>query len=277
MTLEELINKHGPDGIIPLFVQGNGRFTGPGGIKGKWKDYEQDQSKVLLLADDGTIATCPRMNLVDEQTVESIEYQQNRTGGDRYNLDESYTESFFGWDDNASQQKILAQYFVPKIVEIFKPKYVVDIGCGTGQWLDEYRKFGVLTKGIEGSINAFIEMSEETKKTVLKWDLRDRIEKENNNVDFVQSFEVAEHIEEEYADIFIHHLVRDNPDTILLTAARPGQHGHQHVNCKERKYWEDKMKNNGYLFEQDLLNEIKEWGTPKDCPDWWSQNLMVFI
>ena len=123
MTLEELINKHGPDGIIPLFVQGNGRFTGPGGIKGKWKDYEQDQSKVLLLADDGTIATCPRMNLVDEQTVESIEYQQKRTGGDRYNLDESYTESFFGWDDNASQQKILAQYFVPKIVEIFKPKY----------------------------------------------------------------------------------------------------------------------------------------------------------
>ena len=37
------------------------------------------------------------------------------------------------------------------------------------------------------------------------------------------------------------------------------------------------MKNNGYLFEQDLLNEIKEWGAPKDCPDWWSQNLMVFI
>ena len=119
-------------------------------------------------------------------------------------------------------------------MEIFKPKYVVDIGCGTGQWLDEYRKFGVLTKGIEGSINAFIEMSEETKKTVLKWDLRDRIEKENNNVDFVQSFEVAEHIEEEYADIFIHHLVRDSPDVILLTAARPGQHGHQHVNCKVR-------------------------------------------
>ena len=34
MTLEELINKHGPDGIIPLFVHGNGRFTGPDCIKG---------------------------------------------------------------------------------------------------------------------------------------------------------------------------------------------------------------------------------------------------
>ena len=277
MNLEELINKYGSDGTIPLFVQGNGRFSGPDGIKGRWKDYEKDQSKILLVADDGTIATCPRMNLVDEQTVESIEYQENRMSGDRYDLDEAYTAGFFGWDNNAPQQKVLAQYFVPRIVERFKPKYVLDVGCGTGQWLDEYRKYSVLAKGIEGSGNAFIEMSEETKKNVLKWDLRDKIEKRDNNIDFVQSFEVAEHIEEEYADILIHHLVRDDPDTILLTAARPGQHGHQHVNCKERKYWEDKMKDNGYLFEQDLLNEIKEWGIPKDCPDWWTQNLMVFV
>ena len=45
MNLEELINKYGPDGTIPLFVQGNGHFSGPDGIKGKWKDYEKDQSK----------------------------------------------------------------------------------------------------------------------------------------------------------------------------------------------------------------------------------------
>ena len=118
MNLEELINKYGPDGTIPLFVQGNGHFSGPDGIKGKWKDYEKDQSKILLVADDGTIATCPRMNLVDEQTVESIEYQENRMSGDRYDLDEAYTESFFGWGDNASQQKVLAQYFVPRIVDL---------------------------------------------------------------------------------------------------------------------------------------------------------------
>ena len=141
-----------------------GVLVGPDGIKGIWKDYEEDQSKILLVADDGTIATCPRMNLVDEQTVESIEYQENRVSGDRYDLDESYTESFFGWGDNATQQRALAKYFVPRIVEKFKPTYVLDVGCGTGQWLDEYRKYNVLTKGIEGSGNAFIEMSEETKK-----------------------------------------------------------------------------------------------------------------
>ena len=277
MNLEELINKYGPDGTIPLFVQGNGHFSGPDGIKGKWKDYEKDQSKILLVADDGTIATCPRMNLVDEQTVESIEYQENRMSGDRYDLDEAYTEGFFGWDNNAPQQKVLAQYFVPRIVERFKPKYVLDVGCGTGQWLDEYRKYSVLAKGIEGSGNAFIEMSEETKKNVLKWDLRDKIKEEDYSIDFVQSFEVAEHIEQEYADIFIHHLVKDDPAVILLTAASPGQAGHQHVNCKNREYWEVKMKNNGYLFEQDLLNEIKEWKQPKECPRWWPQNLMVFV
>jgi len=196
---------------------------------------------------------------------------------DRYDLDKTYTESFLGWGDNAAQQKVLAEYFVPKIIKKFKPKYVLDVGCGSGQWLDEYRRHNILTKGIEGSSNAWPIMSDETKEVVLKRDLRDKIEEEDYSIDFVQSFEVAEHIEEEYADIFIHHLVRDDPDTILLTAARPGQQGHQHVNCKEREYWMVKMKNNGYLFEQDLLNEIKEWGVPKDCPDWWPQNLMVFV
>ena len=37
------------------------------------------------------------------------------------------------------------------------------------------------------------------------------------------------------------------------------------------------MKNNDYLFNQDLFNEIKSWDTPEDCPFWWPQNLMVFI
>ena len=198
---------------------------------------------------------------------------------DRYDLDKAYTESFFGWGDNATQQKVLAEYFVPKIIEKFNPKYVFDIGCGTGQWLDEYRKYNVLTKGVEGSTNAFIEMSEETKDNVLQWDLRDKIEEEDYDVDFVQSFEVAEHIEEEYADVFVHNLIKDDPYIVLLTAAPAGQEGGgvQHVNCQERYYWMKKMKDKDYLFNQDLLNEIKDWGVPKDCPVWWSSNLMVFI
>ena len=195
----------------------------------------------------------------------------------RYDLDIAYTESFFGWGDNAAQQKVLAEYFVPKIIEKFNPKCVLDVGCGTGQWIDEYRKYNVLTKGVEGSSNAFIEMSEETKNNVLQWDLRDKIEEEDYNIDFVQSFEVAEHIEKEYADVFVHNLIKDDPDIILFTAAPPDQHGFRHVNCQERYYWWKKMKAEGYIFDQDLLNEIKEWGAPKDCPFWWPFNLMVFI
>ena len=195
----------------------------------------------------------------------------------RYELDKSYTESFFGWGDNAAQQKVLAEYFVPKIIENFNPKYVFDVGCGTGQWLDEYRKYNVLTKGVEGSRNAFIEMSDGTKEVVLEWDLRDKIGEEDYNIDFVQSFEVAEHIEEDYANVFIHNLIKDDPDIVLLTAAPPEQHGFHHVNCQEREYWMKKMKDKDYLFNQDLLNEIKDWGAPKDCPFWWPSNLMVFV
>ena len=200
-------------------------------------------------------------------------------GEERYDLDKTYSAFFFGWYDNAREQQILAQYFVPKIVKLFKPKYVLDIGCGSGQWLDEYREHNIKIKGIEGSSNAWATMSDETKEIVAEWDLRDIIPvtDEDYNVDFVQSFEVAEHIEEEYADIFLHNLIKDDPDTVLLTAAPPGQGGFKHVNLQDREYWMTKMKDNGYLFNQDLLNEIRSWGEPDECPMWWRSNLMVFI
>ena len=137
-------------------------------------------------------------------------------GEERYDLDEAYSAFFFGMDDNAREQKILAQYFVPKIVKLFNPKYVLDVGCGSGQWLDEYRKHNIKIKGIEGSSNARATMSDETKEVVAQWDLRDTIQEEDYNVDFAQSFEVAEHIEEEYADIFLHNLIKDDPILFYL-------------------------------------------------------------
>ena len=195
---------------------------------------------------------------------------------ERYDVDATYNESFFGWDNNAIQQQQLAQYIVPKIVERFRPKYVLDIGCGSGQWLDEYRKYKVRTRGIESASAAWVSMSEKTQKNVVKWDLRNKLKK-TYKPDLVQSLEVAEHIEEDYADVFIYNLVKHNADIIFLTAAPPGKGGNQHVNCQEREYWMAKMKNNGYLFDQDILNEVLGWGTLEKSPGWWSSNLMVFI
>ena len=195
---------------------------------------------------------------------------------ERYDVDGAYNESFFGWDNNALQQQQLAQYLVPKIVERFRPKYVLDIGCGSGQWLDEYRKYKVRTRGIESASAAWVSMSEKTQKNVVKWDLRNKLKK-TYKPDLVQSLEVAEHIEEDYADVFIYNLVKHNADIIFLTAATPDQKGNQHVNCQEREYWMVKMKNNGYLFDQDILNEVLGWGTLEKSPVWWSTNLMVFI
>ena len=195
----------------------------------------------------------------------------------RYDLDEAYTEDFLGWNNNAAQQKILAEYFVPKIMKDFQPKYVLDVGCGTGQWLDEYRKYNIKAIGIEGSSNAWEVMSEETKEVVVEWDLRDTMHEEEWSIDFAQCFEVAEHIEEKYADIFMHNLLKDDPDVVLFTAASPNQNGSYHVNCQEREYWMTKMKNMGYLFNQHLLDKIKSWGEPDNCPLWWRSNLMVFV
>ena len=125
MKLKKLVDKYLPDRTVPLLMvitEGEGLFSGPNGIKGKWSDYKEDSSKVILLSDDEEVVICPRKNLIDGKSYESIEYQENRMRGDRYDLDEAYSEGFFGWDNNAPQQVVLAQYFVPRIIEKFKPK-----------------------------------------------------------------------------------------------------------------------------------------------------------
>ena len=68
---------------------------------------------------------------------------------DRYDLEKTYTESFFGWGDNAAQQKTLAEYFAPKIVKYFHPNYVLDVGCGNGNNSRQLASLGFEVLGID--------------------------------------------------------------------------------------------------------------------------------
>ena len=123
MNLEELINKYSCGETISLFIHGDGSFSGPDGIKGEWSDYEEDQNKILLISDDGIRALCPRTNLVDDQTVKSDQYRQNRMSEDRYNLNETYTEIW---------AKILNFYFVYKLAKIEDETNIVNKKAITG-------------------------------------------------------------------------------------------------------------------------------------------------
>ena len=150
------------------------------------------------------------------------------------------------------------------INDVVKPKRVVDVGCATGDLINGWIELGVDAYGVEGSPGAreFLECPGER---VVFHDLRIPMENDrhmfigdHNPIDLVTCFEVAEHIEEEFADQFVDNLVIFGAPEILISAAPPGQGGHYHVNCQPYEYWIQKFRTRGYARVQIAEDRIKK-------------------
>jgi hypothetical protein len=91
--------------------------------------------------------------------------------------------------------------------------------------------------------------------------------------DVVLGLEVAEHLEEEFADVYVENLINLAKDdgVILFSAAIPFQGGNNHVNEQWQTYWVAKFYNRGYwgIMYENLRRD-------KRPSLWYRQNLMVF-
>jgi|TARA_R110000824_G_scaffold164685_10_gene341061 cyclopropane fatty-acyl-phospholipid synthase-like methyltransferase len=194
-----------------------------------------------------------------------------------YELDKTYTNHFFYTNSISTMPQAL--FLVPEFIRVFGIKKVLDIGCATGLYLKTFQMNNVSGLGIEGS----------TIPQRLKWvpsnyivqkDLRFEINK-FSGYDFVLSMEVAEHIEEEYADVYVNNLTKHNADTIFMTAAPPGHAGTAHVNCQPKQYWVDKIEKKGYtntLAYDDMIKHYAAKATEEGVfiHHWFLPNFMVF-
>jgi len=167
-------------------------------------------------------------------------------------LDGIYKGGFF---KNRYKLAWRAPILVQSILKILAPRSVLDVGCAVGELVKEFTEQGVVARGLEGATTSvpFLLVPE---KMVLFHDLRLPIVL-NETFDLVVCFEVAEHIEPEYADQFLSNL-RSFSSRILMSAAPPGQGGHHHVNCQPYQYWIDKMSVFGYRFVTETTDRIKE-------------------
>lgn len=86
------------------------------------------------------------------------------------------------------------------------------------------------------------------------------------------STEVAEHIEEEYADTFVDNLTNAS-DCILFSAAIPGQGGEHHVNEQWQSYWVKKFENRCYEADFTIRNHF--WNDAS-INTWRRQNIIMF-
>lgn len=187
---------------------------------------------------------------------------------EKYKLDEYYPEEYFG--QRMNWKKGVYNKLASIIQEVLRPENVVDVGCGNGILSEG---FSVPYQGIEGS-DAGMEACKEKGLEVLKHDLRTPLD--NHKVyHLAVSIEVAEHLEEEYADQFVETLTRLSDDIVVTADNNASYH---HFNPQPKAYWIKKFNEAGYYINLQAQTDILDLAK-KEIPDRFRHlynNMMVF-
>lgn len=161
------------------------------------------------------------------------------------------------------------------IVGELRPRRVVDVGCGTGALLEVLRDRGCEVFGFEYS-KAALAYCRERKLDVAKFDLEKDVLHDNRTFDVAVSMEVAEHLPAAVADRYVDLLVR-LADTVVFTAAPPGQGGNDHVNEQLPEYWVGKFAQREFRLDDTRSRRWREaWQAGGKVQDWYYKNLMIF-
>jgi SAM-dependent methyltransferase len=157
----------------------------------------------------------------------------------------------------------------------FAPTFVVDVGCGTGELLKALRGINVSGLGLEYS-SAALAIARAKGLNVQQLDLEKPLhELPFHRADVAISTEVAEHLPESFADGYVSYLCQTS-DTVVITAAIPGQGGDDHVNEQPNSYWVEKFATRGFDYCVELTMRLrKEWGAA-GVTHFYASNLMIF-
>jgi SAM-dependent methyltransferase len=181
-----------------------------------------------------------------------------------------YDSSFYQWVESTS--KISAERIVPFVQDIFNPSSVLDVGCGSGAWLNIWNKIGVSDyTGLDGAYVLKSPLRIPRERFVAS-DLANSFNC-SRSFDLVQSLEVAEHIPPEKARIFVDALAAHG-DIILFSAAQPGQGGEHHVNEQSPEYWRKLFTVHGYR----MFDVIRpQFVNDNAIAPWYRYNTFVFV
>lgn len=182
----------------------------------------------------------------------------------------TYNHDFY--ENQTHESARSAQNIIPLIEKWIEPKSIIDVGCGVGSWLNEWKKFG--NKKVEGFDGSFVSndliLLDKTEFTQI--DINNKLP-QRPKVDLVICLEVAEHLSAYRADSFIHELT-EYADVILFSAAIEGQEGTHHVNEQFLSYWIELFKKRNYTCIDCVRPAI--WND--DQVMWWyRQNIVMFI
>jgi SAM-dependent methyltransferase len=164
-----------------------------------------------------------------------------------------------------------AEIIVPLVLAAFRPRSVCDVGCGVGTWLSVFIENGITdVLGLDGAYakSAGLMISDGAFKST---DLSSQFSI-SRCFDLAMSLEVAEHLPEHSARLFIKSLTRLAP-VIVFSAAVPNQGGTGHINEQWQDYWANLFAEHNYIPIDCIRPQI--WNNPE--VEWWYiQNVLVY-
>jgi SAM-dependent methyltransferase len=173
-----------------------------------------------------------------------------------------YTADFFAeWRDIARSS---ADVIVPLVLDHYRPRSVIDVGCGEGWFGKAFADRGCRVLGVDGAYvqDPVIDFREA--------DLAHSLP-ELGSFDLVVCLEVAEHLDSDRGPSFIEELCQLAP-VVLFSAAIPGQGGMDHRNERWPGYWAELFSRSEYVCSGALRWKI--WEDDRvGC--WYRQNLLI--
>jgi hypothetical protein len=146
---------------------------------------------------------------------------------------------------------------VVKTFDYIREKYnirsMLDIGCGPAGMVEYANYKGVYAIGVDGDPDLG-----EKPYTILHDFTAGQLELDET-FELVYSTEFVEHVEEQYVDNFMKLFQKGY--YVFISAAPPGQSGHHHVNCKDKKYWIEKFEQYGFEYLPEESEEISKTST----------------
>lgn len=171
--------------------------------------------------------------------------------------------------DPRTHNRRAAELVVPWILERLTVRSVVDVGCGLGTWAAVFADHGCEVLGLEGEevSRELLQIPPEHFRVV---DLEGDVALPGR-YDLAVCLEVAEHVSEPGGHRLVD-LLTSAAETVLFSAAVPGQGGTNHVNEQWPAYWQSLFEARGFGVDDTIRWHFWQ----DDRIEWWyRQNMML--
>lgn len=175
------------------------------------------------------------------------------------------------YDRRRAGARATAEVVLPIVLDLVRPRSVIDFGCGTGTWLAVAQRLGVpRVFGIDGAhvdpAQLEIPADRFAAEDLATWDAGE------GGHGLAISLEVAEHLPACAAARLVRGLCAFAP-VVLFSAAVPYQPGNGHVHCRWQSYWATLFQAHDYVPIDCIRPAV--WDDPR-VSWWYRQNTLLF-